>query len=268
MFSGEKKSRFFFSFAQEKRLIKTGRMRTFESKDRDATEKHPLCSGVLVETGEVDDIIAAVRKRNVPVGVFPAPYLMLDLCMPKDIEFTEGASPPGGEEMIKLVMPCSFIADLVGISNDSILGMSVVKCNAAVPVYHWFNAANLLLNFFGQKGKVIPFPMDQEAAEGQEKMTVYHMLRVTPYEYGEYAKVLQFGMSCEGVQKGFLTAARFAYEVLNKRGITDLTAKEVDTLISHVMIKTPSRIECVMASCLRSEDIDREELEKAYIFYI
>jgi hypothetical protein len=242
-------------------------MRVFESKEKDGTEKHPLCSGVLVETGEVDDIIAAVRKRNVPAGAFPPPYLMLDLCLPKDIEFAEGPAPLG-EEMLKLVMPCSFIADLVGISNDSILGMSVVKCNAAVPVYHWFNAANLLLNFYGQKGKVIPFPMDQEASEEQEAMTVFHMLRVTPYEYGEYAKILQFGMSCEGVQKGFLTAARFAYEVLKKRGITDLTAKEVDALISHVMIKAPSRIECVMASRLRAEEIDKEELEKAYIFYI
>lgn len=242
-------------------------MRVFETKERDSSDKHPLCSGVLVESGETDDIIAAVRKRNIPVGSFPAPYLMLDLCMPKDIEFTEGEQPKG-DEMLKLVMPCSFIADLVGVSNDSILGMSVVKCNAAVPVYHWFTAANLLLKFYGQQGRVMPFPMDQEANDEQEAMTIYHMLRVTPHEYGEYTKLLAYGMSCEGIQKGFLTSARFSYEVLRKRGVTELTAKEVDGLITHVMLKSPSRLECVMAGSIRQEEVDKEELEKAYIFYV
>lgn len=243
------------------------KMSVFETIDKDTTERFPLCSGILVESGDIGELIAAVRKRNVPVGTFPPPYIMLDLCLPKDIELKDGLKPTG-EEMLKIVLPCSFVVDLAAISNDQIMGMSVVKTNAAVPVYHWFNAANLLLNFLGQEGRVMPFPMDQEAGEGQEAVTVYHMLRCSPFEYKEYAKLLQFGMSCEGIQKGFLSAARFSYEVIRKRGVTELTSKEVDRLISHVMLKSPSRIECVMSSNMRLEDIDKEELEKAYIFYI
>lgn len=241
--------------------------RMFETVEMDTSERFPLCSGILVESGDVSDLIAAVRKRNIPVGSFPPPYIMLDLCAPADIEFKDGAKPTG-EEILKIVIPCSFVVDLVAIGNDRILGMSVVKTNAAVPVYHWFNAANLLMNFFGQEGRVMPFPMDQEAGEGQEAVTVYHMLRCSPFEYKEYTKLLQFAMSCEGIQKGFLSSARFSYEVIRKRGVTELTAKEVDRLISHVMLKNPSRIECVMGSNLRLEDMDKEEMEKAYIFYI
>ena len=196
--------------------------RGFESEERDSAGG-ALAHGILAdcsratsiaredEGGDVGELQNALvanalrrRRADKTLSVFPAPYLLMDLCDAKDIGLQPAGSQPTGPRptgMLRMLIPASFIVELGTISSDRIGGMSVVKCNAALPVYRWFLAANLLLEHHGELGRVVPFPMDQPACDADDEggaqpaMTIFQFLRVTQTEHAEYKKLLDFALS-------------------------------------------------------------------------
>ena len=312
--------------------------RGFESEERDSAGG-ALAHGILADcsratsvareddggdVGELQNALVAnaLRRRRADktLSVFPAPYLLMDLCDAKDIGLQPvgspaaglpaaglpaagppaagppaagppAAGPPAGPQptgMLRMLIPASFVVELGTISSDRIGGMSVVKCNAALPVYRWFLAANLLLEHHGELGRVVPFPMDQPACDADDEggaqpaMTIFQFLRVTQTEHAEYKKLLDFALSTEGLERGFATAARFSYEILRKRTSDNTTPStpvgstpvgstrvalehaEVDRVITRVILKNPSSLDCVLFAGLDEDPSSDAELLKCH----
>jgi hypothetical protein len=288
--------------------------RGFESEERDSAGG-PLAHGLLADcsratsaaraddggdVGELQNalVASAIRRRRADkaLSAFPAPYLLMDLCDAKDIGLQPAGGPAGGPAgpqpagpqpagsqpagpqpsgMLRMLIPASFVVDLGSISSDRVGGMSVVKCNAALPVYRWFLAANLLLEHHGELGRVVPFPMDQPAADADDEgiaqpaMTIFQFMRVTQTEHAEYKKLLDFAISTEGLERGFVTAARFSYEILRKRtgqgsAPVALEHAEVDRAITRVILKNPSSLDCVLFTGLDEDPSSDAELLKCH----
>jgi hypothetical protein len=300
--------------------------RGFESEERDSAGG-ALAHGILAdcsratsiaredEGGDVGELQNALvanalrrRRADKTLSVFPAPYLLMDLCDAKDIGLQPAGSQPAGSQptgpqptgpqptgpqptgMLRMLIPASFIVELGSISSDRIGGMSVVKCNAALPVYRWFLAANLLLEHHGELGRVVPFPMDQPACDADDEgdaqpaMTIFQFFRVTQTEHAEYKKLLDFALSTEGLERGFATAARFSYEILRKRTSDNTTTPstpvgstpvgsttrvalehaEVDRVITRVILKNPSSLDCVLFAGLDEDPSSDAELLKCH----
>jgi hypothetical protein len=67
----------------------------------------------------------------------------------------------------------------------------------------------------------------------------------------------------EGLERGFATAARFAYEILRLRGageVHQLSHEQVDRLITRVMLMHPSRLDCVLFAGLEEDPAGDAEL--------
>lgn len=260
----------------------------FESEEKTINGKGPLAFGEFVDFGTIpydEDCLEDLNDRQKALikaidqmkkeGNFNPPYMVIDMAHQDDIglivdgekykeDLTDKVLSPDAKEnpAVKILMPANLICDLSNISGDKAGGMSVVKANPSIPVYRWFQAANLMLKHCDQIGRVIPFPMDQE--DGQ---TTYHMLRVDPREYMAYQKLLEFSVQQNGVQLGFNIAAKYSYEVLSNRGYNELTAEQVDKFISHVMLSKGEMKGVLVVNAGRSE-IDTEEMrEKRSIFY-
>jgi hypothetical protein len=258
----------------------------FESEERSAAGG-PLCFGALhdlsaaVRAAREDDgadvgsmqnelIAAAVRARR-NRAPFPPPYLLMDVCdaslMP--LRFPGAAPPRAPQGMMRILLPAAHVVDLGPISNDGIGGMSVVRCNAALPVYRWFLAANLQLDHRGELGRVMPFPLDQPAVAGEDgeeqpAMTTFQFLRCTQEEHATYRQLLDFAVLSEGLEKGFGTAARYSYEALRKRGVSQLTHEQVDRLLTRVVLKHPSELDCVVFAGLDEDRSADAELLKRH----
>lgn len=282
-------------------------------------EGEPLLRGLVVDLGGVDEddvdarekaVVEAVRrmeKAHTADGGFKAPYLVMDVGLPRDVKLLEvpeeacaasGGVPArdykaSGSERVhadfasklaypdcayKVLVPCLDIVDLRTLkpSSEGPLGMSLVKCNAAVPVYRWFQAANLLLAHLRMKGRVMPFPLAQKsddddgAGEGiVGEDVVYHMLRVTPPEFKQYQELLDYSVAQNGLEKGFHISAKFAYEVLEKRGVpfASLTHDVVDHTMTHVHIMRESRLRAVVLHNASKEDFEGEMRTSHYIYY-
>lgn len=259
----------------------------FESEER-GVEGGPLAFGEFVDFGALpydedclDDLDARQKELLAAIdrlraeGDFNPPYMVIDMAHQDDIgllvdgekyeeDLAAKALAPDARDnpAVKILMPANHICDLSNISGDTAGGMSVVKANPAIPVYRWFQAANLMLKHCDQIGRVIPFPMDQD--DGQ---TTFHMLRVDPREYMTYQKLLEFSVQQNGVAEGFNIAAKYSYEVLSTRGYNELTAAQVDKFISHVMLSKGEMRGVLIVNAGRSE-LDTEEMrEKRSIYY-
>lgn len=205
---------------------------------------------------------------------FNPPYVVMDLATINDISLqVEGKAyedSPEGKVLsktalenpaLKLLMPANLICDLKSISADHLGGMSVIKCNPAVPIYRWFQAANMMLKYCDQKGRVIPFPMDQDDG------TTFQMLRVDPREYLEYCNVLDHCVKQKGLEEGFATAAKFSYEVLSTRGINKMTHEQVDKTLTHVMLQENGRLHGILLHNAGREELATEELTRHCVYY-
>ena len=233
-----------------------------------------------------EDLINVVRHMGKGGEDFKPPYMVMDLALKKDVNillkdeegnFTRKWREEDDNEVeeddlsssdmracVKVLMSCVDIADLTSIGT-LVYGMSVVKCNAAVPNYRWFQAANLLLKYNDQTGRVIPFPLEQE-----DGTMMYQMLRVGPDEYKVYQDLLSYAVQKDGMLEGFKVASKFAYEVLVKRGVPfeQLTHDVVDKTITHIHMMTNSRIRGVLLANADREFLSDEDLQKYhYIFY-
>jgi len=211
-------------------------------------EGNPLAHGVLLNFATeapgtyqraLISALTDLKSRDRP---FAPPYMVLDLAYPEhiDIQTPEGkyTSPiPPPEDLnvpdaacAKILVSASSLVDLSHIQNG---GASVVRCNPVVPAYAWFQAANLLLTYQGSHGRLVPFPIHHPDIE---EHIVYQMLRVTPEEYQAYHRILDYSCRENGPRKGFEVAAKFAYTILEKRGIPfdSLTSETVDDAVCHV----------------------------------
>lgn len=259
----------------------------FQSEEQ-AMHGGPLAYGKMVDFGLLpleEDCLEDLDARQKELikqidalnkeGNFSPPYMVIDMAHQDDIglivDGEKYVDKPEGKVLtpdavsnpaVKILLPANSICDLSGIASDQHGGMSVVKCNPSVPVYRWFQAANLMLSYCDQIGRIIPFPMEQD-----DKQITYHMLRVDPREYMEYQKLLNFCIQQHGVELGFNTAAKYAYEVLSNRGYKELTAAQVDKFISHVMLNKGEMKGVLVLNAGRSE-IDTEEMRnKRSIYY-
>jgi hypothetical protein len=234
--------------------------------------EHPLLSGYLLNFEALkEDILGEGRQREILKLVqsireqrdFRPPFMIMDLVERKHIELyeldTKEKLESNSSETLKIVMSAWDIVNLDNLSSGS---NSVVKCNAAVPIYRWFQAANLILKYKDVKGRVIPFPLDQE-----EKRTVFHMLRVTAEEFAQYQQILEFACLQHSVEQAFEISARFSYEVLYKRGVKKLTADQVDHTMTHVILQDKPSIFGIAVENAKREDLENEYLIRNQIFY-
>lgn len=252
-------------------------MKQFSSEEKTEDGK-PLLSGYLLDmnqwqTDDLEDtrpeqIKKAIREVSQKHKEFKEPYIILDLIERENIKLfdNEGHEIPAEIEegdkgrILRVVVSAWSIVDLRNISNS---GNSIVKANAAIPVYRWFQAANLLLKYTDVVGRLIPFPLDQEKGE-----TVYHMLRSTPAEFASYQQILEFATSQFNIlERAFETSARFSYEVLKNRGITELTAKQVDSTLTHVILMRDSTIFGLALANSTDTDVTSPTLQTNSIFF-
>ena len=250
----------------------------FQTDEKNARGE-PLIEGLYVDVGKEyekeEPITRAIRGMQDRDPNFKAPFLVMDLALPEDVKLSESSEAKyAGDDAddsavsddyelnpcVKLLVPCSQIVDLS--KSSGVAGSTkVAKCNQMIPAFRWFQAANLLLHHQDLPGRVIPFPLDHD--EG----TTYHMLPVSRHEFGLYQQILEFGTTNQGVEKGFATAAKFSYELLAKRGITELKADQVDALLAHVMVgHNGDRCKGILLD--RASRSDLEDLQEShFVFY-
>lgn len=216
--------------------------------------KEPLMQGLYLDFGKIEGLEnkqnsllrAVARLKEKDPHTFKPPYIVMDLAAPKDVVIrnqanvvidypnnTEHTSDTYGlNPVVKILVPACQVVDVSKMKTSKALGgHAIVKCNSVVPVYRWFQAANLLLHYMDDKEiRLVPFPIQTENG------VVYHMLPVNPQEFTLYEDILQFGVMQQGVQAGFETSGKMSYEILGRRGVKRLTAEEVDHLLTHVML--------------------------------
>jgi hypothetical protein len=260
-------------------------MQDFFTEEKN-TAGEPLCSGKFIDFGvfplEEDNINDLnIRQKKLVEAVrsfgtnYKPPYIVMDLATVDDIklvvenekykdDFKEKKLTEEAKKnpALKFLISASEIVDLSSISDENMGGMSVVKCNPSIPVYRWFQAANLMLGFCDQLGRVVPFPMDQDNG-----MTTYHFLRVNPREYMEYQKLLEFCVAKHGVEEGFNISSKYSYECLSARGIKKITHDEVDKTLTHVMLMKDSKMRGVLLHNAGREELDTEEIKKKHFIY-
>lgn len=255
--------------------------------DEKTPKGEPLALGQFIDFGTleyVEDCLEDLSPRQKKLietiqilkdeGNFNPPYVVLDLATIENISLNvdeKKYEESGGKKLteeaqknpaLKLLMPANMICDLKSISADEMGGMSVVKCNPAVPVYRWFQCANLMLAYCDQKGRLVPFPLDQE-----DGMTTYQMLRVDPREYVEYERVLQYSIGQRGLEEGFNLASKFSYEILSNRGIKNMTHEEVDNTLTHVMLQADAQLRGVLIHNAGRDELDTEFLRNSRFIY-
>lgn len=249
-------------------------MKQFHSEEKNQAGK-ALLSGYLLDMNEwdqddledtrVEELKKAIQNLSQKHKEFKEPYVILDLIERENIKLfdLEGEEIQPTEsskgKILRVVVSAWNIVDMRNISNS---GNSVVKANASIPVYRWFQAANLLLKYTDVVGRLVPFPLDQEKGE-----TVFHMLRVTPAEYNSYQEILQFAATQQNLEAAFETSARFSYEILKNRGITELTARQVDSTLTHVILMMDSTIFGLALENSTDSDVTSPTLQTNSIYF-
>jgi len=249
---------------------KKSEFQKFETKDKNQNG-NPLASGFIIDFENFIDPTSSLKKlvREMKTEVNTGPYIIMDLALPRDLNLLVDGKEFDSEDnskMAKILMSANEIIDMTKIGAK--MGNSIVKCNPAVPVYRWFQAGNLILKKCGQKGRIIPFPIDQENEETGEKMTTFHVLQADVNEYKEYSGVMDYGIKVQGLKDGFDSSARFSYEILKRRGVTEINADAVDSIISHVMLKT-AKMHGILILNAENEDLEmeKEDLMNNQIFF-
>jgi hypothetical protein len=212
------------------------------------TSGTPLVTGPMIDLGTYESdnekqkalINTILHLKKIGLR---EPFVAIDLSKPADIDIVdlEGNPVPWDETAghasddyngsVKLICSARDIVEYEMIKGVAI-GHAMVKVNEMLPIYMWFRAANLMLDWFDNKEvRVIPFPFLQ--TDGRQ---VFHMLPVNVREYGLYQQVLEYGLSVEHPGKAFETSGKMSYEILSQRGIKQLTGAQVDQMLCHIMV--------------------------------
>lgn len=220
-------------------------------------EKVPILTGRYLDFSSVanedeDPFPEETRQKSLLVAldkcdIHDRPCMAMDLAPMRDIgaviEGKEWVDPKPDDSRPKCAMLVTAASSIVDISMiKPPAGRSVIRANAAYPSYRWFQAINLLLHYQNKTaGRVIPFPLETDPDADHSKnpnpsSILYHALRVSKAEYEVYQRLLAQAVENDGVELGFFHAAKYAYEVLSKRGYKEITEKVVGETVTNVMI--------------------------------
>lgn len=244
----------------------------------------PYMKGIFKDLRDIDEdfqdeeIMKLVREYRKKNDKFKPPYVVMDLAPPEGVkikvegeeeehQFTELVREQ--DDFVKLIASVPQLVDCSNIANP--FAQSIVKVNQAVPVYRWFIAANMWLQFTEQPGRVIPFPISAPPGEGEtEPRYVYHMFVVTPKEYMKYSYALKHATSVSKTfEESFEVSARIAFEILAERGLSELDHERVDKVITHVHVgQNKGILDGVLLHNCSSDGLrDSDELKTNNIFY-
>lgn len=242
----------------------------FETISKFEQTNIPLASGLVVDFGKDDTEDESQKQQRLNKAVrdmkLRTPLMVLSLAPVRDLgamvdgeelKESEDDSEIDNPPCAHIAVPVSQIVDLKNI--DPRLGSSIIRCNASIPIYRWFQAANLMLHEMGKAGRMIPFPMENTNGD-----TSYQMLRANPEEFRKYQELLKHCVDQDGVEKGFWVAAKFAYQVLLERGYTKLTHAQVGKHLSDIILMGHSYMRGVLI--LNARDEDFEEIERYSIY--
>lgn len=248
-------------------------------------EKVPLLSGRYLNFKKVaddDDPFANEKRQKAllqamrEMEMTERPCMVVDLAPMRDVEAIidgkawEPTDPSELEEKrppcAKLVVPASQLVDIEHLRPK--VGRSVVRCNKAYPAFRWFQAINLLLHHKGIEGRVIPFPLETnpDAKTPSPATILYHVMRVSKEEFEMYQKLLQQACDNDGLEMGFYHAAKFSYEVLFKRGYTEISEKVVGETVTNVVLMGKSLMRGVLIEGVQPEDFTEEFAKSHFIF--
>lgn len=238
----------------------------------------PLMKGkfyrINPDTDDATDVVIeamqSFKKNDKNLGKQVIPMILMDLAPADMIKILDSEDQPitypehEANSLVRALVPASYIVDLKKVIGAHIGGNSIVKANQAFPVHIWFHAANMLMLFHQTNIRLMPFPIEQE-----EGGIVYQMLAVTMDEYKLYEEVLHYGIQAEGLVAGFATSSKFAYEVIKRRGIVNMSHAEVDQILTHVFL---DHNEGVFEGCLfyplNKFELEHKELIEKYIYTI
>lgn len=251
----------------------TGPFQVFESKDMEERTGRALAAGVIVDfskfheddtDGKQNELIKALNQCKCAAR----PAMVIDLAPMRElgllVDGKEWEDPEKDKEtkdlsMARLVIPANRIVDVAMVGSP--MGQSIMKVNSALPAYRWFQAANLIMQDKNRLTRVIPFPLEQESGE-----LVYQALQVSQDEFRKYQELLVFSVQqCQCPMEGFATASKFAYEILRLRGHEELTYKEVDKTMTHIVIMKDSVMRGVLITNSSGDDFDDIERFSIYI---
>jgi hypothetical protein len=234
-----------------------------KSQDPEGNEI-PLLEGSFIDYNEIDsdDLDALDVRQNTTIkalkdtGLTDKPMMAFDIAPPNALKMShEGKELTFKEEKgkyAKVIVPCSQIVDITNLKPK--MGESAIRCNPAFPQYRWFQAINAILSYQNNtEGRVVPFPLKTEDENGKEEM-IYHAMRVNKVEYEAYQKLLIHSCQNDGTEMGFYHAAKFAYEILHKRGFTELTSKDVGDAVTKITMMGRPQIKAVVVYGATHED--------------
>lgn len=238
-------------------------------------KEEPVISGRVLDLYGVssEDKFVSITKALEDAGIKDKPVVCFNIGAPVAMDLkVEGIEDPreiisgdGVQNMAKIMVPVSNIVDSKHLKLK--MGESAIRCNPAFPNYRWFQAINLELMYKGEtSGRVIPFPLLMSENGGAEE-TIYHAMRVNRAEYEAYQKLLTYSVMNDGLEMGFYHAAKFAYEILEKRGCTDLTEKSIGNQITKITMMGRPFIRGVLITNASDNDFE-EEKEKYKANYI
>lgn len=257
-------------------------MATTDPSNQNKTgEAVSLCTGRYINFEDVcaDDFTfpeeerqRRLRRALEETGIRTRPCMVVDLAPMRALEvrFEDSGEAYQEPEAIAAVEnpPCARIvvaaSDIVDIRNlKPAFGRSIVRCNAAFPAYRWFQAMNLILHHEGKTpGRVVPFPLestdgtnhDDTGAHGPNTHIIYNALRVSMHEFEAYQKVLALATENDGAENGFFHAAKFAYEILFKRGYKEINESVVSDAVTTVVLMGKSVIRGVLVDNSEPDD--------------
>ena len=253
---------------------------SFSTKDVHGNELK-VAEGLIIDFSEVsDDEPLAIEKRQKALvqaskqyGMNDAPYMVFDIGYLEDLDLiVDGEKldlPPTGEKkgkraLVKVMVPCKHIVDITNLKPK--MGESVIRANPVFPSYRWFQAVNLLLSFENKtEGRVVPFPIKAENENGEEE-TIYHVLRTNKEEYEAYQRLLMHAVANDGVHMGFYHAAKFSYEILHRRGYSEVTEKVLGEAVTKITMMGVPVIRGVLIQNSTNEDYSEGLREHHFIY--
>lgn len=252
---------------------------TLTSQDP-AGNEIPLLLGAFVDFADIEteNIDAVEVRQNTAIkalkdlGLTDKPMMAFDIApLPalelshkgERMEFPEDQA--SSKNYAKVIVPCSQIVDIKNLKP--VAGESAVRCNPAFPTYRWFQAINAILSYENKtQGRVVPFPLQVDDGENGTPELIYHAMRVNKQEYEAYQKLLMEACRADGVEMGFYHAAKFAYEIIHKRGHKHVTQKEIGEAVTKITMMGRPQIKAVIVANATHDDFQGKIRTGHYVF--
>ena len=245
----------------------------FETKIMsETTANAPMAGGLIVDFGTLEEDDREAKEQMLlkamnDMKMTQRPCMIMDLAPVRDLELTikgEDWIESDTDKLVKqpkcarIVIPVSQIVDLTNV--QPVMGSSIIRCNGCIPCYNWFRAANLELHAKNNPMRIVPFPMEQKSGD-----ITYQAMRVVPAEFRAYQELLDHAVSQDGVEKGFMIAAKYSYQVLVDRGHKEITFSQVGYMVTDIVIMGKSVMRGILIT--NSTDEDFVDLKRCGIYF-